>query len=288
MEEFGVQPDVITFSTIMNAWSSAGLMDKCQAMFDDMLKAGIDPDIHAVSILAKGYVRARDPEKAEAVLTIMEEYGVHPNVVIFTTIISGWCSDGQMQRAVKVYEKMCETGISPNLITFETLMWGYGEAKQPWKAEEFLQIMEEKCVRPGENTIRLVADAWRAMGLASEANRVIHGVEQSERITSNPTKNEIPAENPGAHITDKNGSPTRSVTRMMLNRSRFSSDRLSSWTKMGFASDWFGAAAKRLMVSQCQRDVPLGIYASYLHSCKVVPLPLGIYAPYLHSCKVVL
>lgn len=271
MEEFGVKPDVITFSTIMNAWSSAGLMDKCRAIFNDMVKAGIVPDIHAVGILAKGYVRARDPKKAEAVLAIMEEYGVYPNVVIFTTIISGWCNDGQMQRAVKVYEKMCETGISPNLITFETLMWGYGEAKQPWKAEEFLQIMEEKGVRPGENTVRLVVDAWRSIGLASEANRVLHGVEQCQRITSSTYKNEIPAENLGTHVTNKNGSSySRSVTRMALNCSRFSSERLISGTKTGFVSDRCWAAAKRLMVYQWQRNVPLGINASYLHSCTVV------------------
>ncbi|XWS26846.1 hypothetical protein CRYUN_Cryun26dG0065400 [Craigia yunnanensis] len=48
MEEFGVKLDVITFSTIMNALSSAGL-----EIFDDMVKAGIEPDTHAFSILAK-------------------------------------------------------------------------------------------------------------------------------------------------------------------------------------------------------------------------------------------
>lgn len=88
MEEYGVKPDVITFSTIMNAWSSAGLMDKCQEIFNDMVKAGIEPDIHAFSILAKGYVRAGEPQKAESVLTSMAKSGVLPNVVICTTIIS--------------------------------------------------------------------------------------------------------------------------------------------------------------------------------------------------------
>lgn len=46
-----------------------GLMDKCQEIFDDMVRAGIGPDIHAFCILAKGYARAGEPEKAESVLT---------------------------------------------------------------------------------------------------------------------------------------------------------------------------------------------------------------------------
>ena len=115
MEEFGMKPDVITFSTIMNAWSSAGLMEKCQEIFDDMIKADIEPDIHAFGILAKGYVRTGEPGKAESLLSSMGKSGVHPNVVIFTTIISGWCTAGKMEHAWGIFEKMCEMEIPPNV-----------------------------------------------------------------------------------------------------------------------------------------------------------------------------
>lgn len=169
MEESGVKPDVITFSTIMNGWSSAGRMDKCQEIFEDMVKSGIEPDIHVFSILAKGFVRAGEPVKAESLLNSMSKYGVRPNVVIFTTIISGWCTAGKMEKACRVFEHMCEMDVSPNLKTFETLIWGYGEAKQPWRAEEILQMMEERNVVPEDNTLKLVSEAWRSIGMVNEA-----------------------------------------------------------------------------------------------------------------------
>lgn len=169
MEDFGVKPDVITFSTIMNGWSSAGRMDKCQEIFDDMVKSGIEPDIHAFSILAKGFVRAGEPAKAESLLNSMSKYGVRPNVVIFTTIISGWCTAGKMEKAWRTFEHMCDMDVSPNLKTYETLIWGYGEAKQPWRAEDILHMMEEKNVIPEDSTLKLVSEAWRSIGMVNEA-----------------------------------------------------------------------------------------------------------------------
>ncbi|XP_072977756.1 uncharacterized protein [Typha angustifolia] len=177
MEELGVQADVVTYSHQMNAWSALGLMTKCMEVFDKMVRAGVDPDSQVYSILAKGYVRAREPDKAEALLLTMEKLGIRPNVVTFTTIISGWCSASNMENALRVYTRMSEAGVSPNMKTFDTLIWGYGEVKQPWKAEELLQTMREAGVIPKRNSFRLVAEAWRAVGLQDEANRVLGLVE---------------------------------------------------------------------------------------------------------------
>lgn len=194
MEEFHIKPDVVTYSTIMNAWSKAGFLEKCKEVFNDMLKSGVEPDAHAYSILAKGYVRAQEPEKAEELLTGMIESGVPPNVVIFTTVISGWCSAGRMDYAIKIFDKMCEFGISPNLKTFETLISGYAEAKQPWKAEGILQIMEEFHVQPKKSTIALVAEAWHSAGLTEEGNRLLRAAKSKPITHSIEEDEEIPAE----------------------------------------------------------------------------------------------
>ena len=75
MKEFGVKPDVVIFSTMMNVWSSVGLTDKCWEIFDDTVKTGIELDIQAFSSLAKGYVRAGEPEKARSLLAATGKSG---------------------------------------------------------------------------------------------------------------------------------------------------------------------------------------------------------------------
>ncbi|KAL5223270.1 hypothetical protein ABZP36_027983 [Zizania latifolia] len=173
MEQFGIKPDIVTYSQQLNAFSSLGHMAKCMKVFDKMIEAGIELDPQVYSILAKGYVRAQQPEKAEELLRHMGPLGVRPNVVTFTTVISGWCSVADMDNAIRVYGAMRDAGVRPNLRTFETLIWGYSEQRQPWKAEEVLQMMQDAGVKPKRSTYCLVADAWKAVGLVENANRVL-------------------------------------------------------------------------------------------------------------------
>lgn len=288
MEEFGVKPDVITFSTIMDAWSSAGLMEKCEEIFNDMVKAGIEPDVHAFSILAKGYVRAGDLQKAESVLNSMGRSGLLPNVVIFTTIISGWCSAGKMEHAMSIYEKMHELGISPNLKTYETLIWGYGEAKQPWKAEELLQTMEEEGVHPKKSTIQLVADAWRAIGLLSEAKRVLSDTQEEQ--LPNRKKDEIPVESleriykkqnlsasnsnglqiPGVAASDQNGSPAAKIrSQIVLQKSGFSSEAVGTATKSLF-NQTCAFRVQPLVICRKQSESQMGICGQFVNGYRLV------------------
>jgi pentatricopeptide repeat domain-containing protein 1 len=290
MEKFGVKPDVITFSTIMNAWSSAGLMDKCMELFNDMVKGGIEPDIHAFSILAKGFVRAGEPTKAESLLTSMSKSGVHPNVVIYTTIISGWCSAGKMEHALGVYEKMCQMGVPPNLKTFETLIWGYGEARQPWEAEELLQVMEEKGVVPEKTTIQLVADAWRAIGLVNEAMRVLNYAEKECEVVQNCKRGEIPEESmqihkkqnvsaafsnllqiPGVVATKQNGSSIANIrSRLVQKGSELLSESMQHATISMVLARTHAFGVRPMIICRKQFQSQVRICRHYVNTCGAV------------------
>lgn len=191
MEDFGVSPDVTTFSTIMNAWFSAGYMDKCKEVFDDMVKYGIKPGAFAFNILVKVYLHSSEPEKAEGVLADMVKSGIQPNVINFTTVISGWCRAGRMDNARKVFEQMCECGISPTLKTFETLILGYARAKMPWKAQEMVEIMKRFDVQPERSTLLHIENAWHPRGGLNEANQIAGAVKTQSMIDKEHTNDKM-------------------------------------------------------------------------------------------------
>jgi pentatricopeptide repeat protein len=66
MEQFGIKPDIVTYSHQLNAFSSLSHMSKCMKIFDKMIEAGIEPDPQVYSILAKGHVRSQQPESRRA------------------------------------------------------------------------------------------------------------------------------------------------------------------------------------------------------------------------------
>lgn len=278
MKELRVKPDVITFSHQMNAWSAMGLMAKCMEVFDDMVAAGVKPDSQVYSILAKGYVRAREPDKAEALLATMEELGIRPNVVTFTTIISGWCSAANMDNAMRVYTKMVESGIPPNVKTFDTLIWGYGEVKQPWKAEEMLQTMRDTGVLPKKNSIRLVAEAWRAVGLQNEANRILGLVDEQQAAHGSDATDGSPTESlEGLHqgqdlgasyLNLQHGTATHG-SKMLLQDAEPTSESLRSATKAVYLNCAYRSRVKSLIVCRSRCQMQHGIYG-HVNTCKVV------------------
>lgn len=188
---FGLQPNLQTFSIIMDAWCSAGLVEKAKSVLQQMLEAGISADVTIYGILVKGYVRARDPQTGESVIQDMRGQGLAPNAIIYTTIISGWCNAGRMDDALRIYTEMVEHRVAPNLRTFQTLIWGFRDAKLPSKAEEVLQLMEVQKVSANGKVLEMIADAWRDIGLDEEASRFL--ISHSEKF--NHKESLIPSSN---------------------------------------------------------------------------------------------
>lgn len=93
-----------------------------------------------------------------------------------------------MEQAEIFYDKMRELGIYPDLNTYEALIRGYAEAKQPRKAQQYLQIMEEKGFSPEGYIKQAVADARRASGVSSETKRIYRRADQK---TASYKKNEV-------------------------------------------------------------------------------------------------
>ena len=179
MRACGVSPDVASYSTLVNAWSTAGMPSEAEAVVEEMTAAGVAPDVEILTTLAKGHQRRGDGVAAEGVLASMAGRGLRPNVVTYTTVISAYCSTGRgMEDAMRVFRAMKEGGVEPSGVTYRTLVWGFSEAEEPRKAEQILELMETSGMLPDSGTYEQVATAWQALGLWAEAAKV---AEKGER-----------------------------------------------------------------------------------------------------------
>ncbi|KAK9276736.1 hypothetical protein L1049_006272 [Liquidambar formosana] len=57
MVQEGINPDLLTYSSLISGLANKGLMIEAMQVFEDMLKKGITPDYAVFDILIRGYIK---------------------------------------------------------------------------------------------------------------------------------------------------------------------------------------------------------------------------------------
>ena len=108
-----VEPNLVTYNSVINAWSKSGLPD-----------AG---------------------EKAEALLQRMEELGLKPNTISFNAAISAWANSNDSsagQRAELLLQKMWElyeagdVDVKPNTTSFNSVIAAWTKQREYFSGQQ--------------------------------------------------------------------------------------------------------------------------------------------------------
>lgn len=142
MDRLGISPDLVCFTTMIDAWATVGDANKARLCFQRMTRYHkIQPDAVTYGALIKAYARAAEPAKAQAVLAEMAQAGVEPDVTQWTAVVAAWCSARQMAEAVRVKNRMVELGLRPLDAAYHHILWGFGETAQPEQCLDALAQM---------------------------------------------------------------------------------------------------------------------------------------------------
>lgn len=171
MRASGVEPDLITFSTMIKGYCKQGhlsksfymlemmtqanivpdevlynsLLDGCARsnevklgfkVFDSMQQKGIQPSNVTYSILIKLYGKAKSPEKAFGIIEDMQKAGIEPGPVVYTCLIKTCIKGNYMKSATEIYNKMQKNGVKPDSVTYSTLIRAYLDNKMITEAAE--------------------------------------------------------------------------------------------------------------------------------------------------------
>lgn len=125
MEESGVRPNVVTFTTLMHAYAGRGDAAGSEAVLARMLSADVRPNVRTYTTLLSAHAANGDVQRSEGVLARMLEACVAPNVMTWTTLMTAYTLSGDVQGAERVLKRMEVAYVAPNANTFSTLMHAY-------------------------------------------------------------------------------------------------------------------------------------------------------------------
>lgn len=185
LEEVDVQPDVYTFSLLIQSACDAGFMKTAMDLFMEMEKMSkhwkttIHVNVYVLTIIMAGYLRLKDKVRARAVLDDMVQRGIDPTSVTYGLIIRAYGNE-KTNKSVAIAEEFIsfyleteekrrsgENGIprsdALNSI-YAPLMTAYAHRQKPEEVERLSQQMVEAGGESTLGTLTTLLDAHRRLG----------------------------------------------------------------------------------------------------------------------------
>merc|ERR1719482_2701148 len=156
-----VEPDIVTYSTIVKGFCNSGNLEKALRVLDDMKSSGkhvpdevmynsllggcateqrpdeaiellndmrkhnVAPSNYTLSMLVKLMGRCRRINQAFNMLEdISREYGLKINIQVYTCLIQGCFNAGQAGKALALHEKIMKEGLTADSMTYTVLVRG--------------------------------------------------------------------------------------------------------------------------------------------------------------------
>ncbi|CAM6086768.1 unnamed protein product [Calypogeia fissa] len=114
MRQEGFEPNVITYTSILNASASAGALEWVKDVHDHASKAGLESDVRLGNALVHIYAKSGSIDDARVVFDRMEKR----DVVTWTTMMGGLAEHGRGHEALDLFREMIACGVKPDGTSF--------------------------------------------------------------------------------------------------------------------------------------------------------------------------
>ncbi|XP_057967170.1 pentatricopeptide repeat-containing protein At1g80150, mitochondrial [Malania oleifera] len=122
METLGVEPDVITYTTLISAFYKKNRCEIGNGLWNLMLLKGCLPNLATFNVRIQFLVTNGRAWQANSLMGIMHHLGIRPDEVTYNLVIKGFCLAGYLEMAQRVYSAFCGRGYKPNLKIYQTMI----------------------------------------------------------------------------------------------------------------------------------------------------------------------
>ncbi|EFJ06202.1 hypothetical protein SELMODRAFT_135826 [Selaginella moellendorffii] len=165
-----LKPDAYTFNGIMDAYAKKGLYRDMEYKLKEMSEHGVRPDLVTFNVLIDAYGRAGDFVKMERTYkSLVNLSGCKPSATTFNSMLASYGQSRELGKMEQVLVRMDMAGLGPDLTTFNTLMSSYGRAGELDTMRKCFDKMVRSPVKPQVSTLDVLLRAYAEHGLVDEA-----------------------------------------------------------------------------------------------------------------------
>jgi pentatricopeptide repeat protein len=140
MKDGGVRRTALVYNTLIKCHGRD--TDRIESLVQEMIEDGIDPNVVTYTAMFNAYSKDGNLKKAEDVMNRMRKEGIKPKVDTYNTIISAFAKIGRMDQAIEFLSRMFEERIEPNGSTFKSMIQEFEKEGNGERAIEVFSLMK--------------------------------------------------------------------------------------------------------------------------------------------------
>merc|ERR1719453_2309336 len=134
------KPDEITYNSFLDGCAKQHRVDEALTALEEMQAVGIRPSNFTVSILVKLLGRVRRLNQAFGIMEdLSKRYGFRPNIQVYTCLMQACIQNRKLDRAIALHDAMVSTGCSPDEKMYTGLVRGCLQLHAPQKAADVVR-----------------------------------------------------------------------------------------------------------------------------------------------------
>ncbi|GER32896.1 pentatricopeptide repeat-containing protein [Striga asiatica] len=162
------QPDVWTMNSTLRAFGGSGQIEMMEKCYEKFQLAGITPTIQTFNILLDSYGKTGNYKKMSAVMHYMQAYHFSWTLVTYNIVIDAFGRAGDLKQMEYLFRLMQSEKVKPNCVTLCSLVRAYGRAGRAEKIRAALRFVENSDVMLDTVFFNCLVDAYGMMGCFAE------------------------------------------------------------------------------------------------------------------------
>jgi len=201
-EEQQLSPSVVSFSSVIHAWSKSDAEDapdRCMRLLTEMQEnQHLEPNVITYTNVMSAFAKHNRPEEAERILREMQSRtssnSVPPNAILLSSVMNAWAKSNARDgpdRCMQLLEEMEHLQLDPDVVSYNIAIDALAKRGRGLDAERILRRMMLKSttttkVAPDLITFNSVMAAWSKSNVADGPDRCLRLLEEMKELKIKP------------------------------------------------------------------------------------------------------